>query len=1030
MKPLKLTMSAFGSFAGEETLDFAALGTKGLYLITGETGAGKTTIFDAISFALYGEASGRSRNRYRMLRSDFAAAKTRTFVELVFSSGEQVYNIRRSIRKTGQEAVLTLPDGETISGDRRIKSQINEIVGLDRDQFAQIVMIAQNDFLRFLQSGTDDRVRIMRNIFNTTPLRDFQDRLKGQKGRVEEELNLLRRDFERHGVDLYQRAEIFALWEKETVADRAALSDADRQLEEFERLSRDLAGKIAVAEGLFKKFSDLDAARIAFGQHTGRADEMQQLSLRRGRGEVALRQVKPFGDKALETKKIHENSQKELLPAQSGLVKATTELAEAQEALAALPPLADAQANLEKTKRESERLADKLKRLTTLQDNYRTITGKQVLLQEARQELLRVEEDLKKLPSLEEARNAMEQLKRSIETISEKMTKLTGLGGEYTSIKKKLASLATLEQDYTALDAAYALADSRYKTMNEAFIRNQAGILATTLAPGEPCPVCGSTTHPLPAKMSGDDITAAKLKKAKETADKAQLQREGKGSELEGEKARVDGLVKRFVTDLKGYLPEVTWDTAGTELKKLLTVTKREVDALVDQCAVDEKALTQLSATLAESAKKRDELTPRCSELKAEIDTLAARFFADFTEVVISSDEAGADLPSHAEYSWTTAKEILVKILAQTKSETSELTARKKAAEVALKELTNSWNQGTKRHTEAVAAHQSALTLLAEREKREAELKKLRDETQQALQEALSRHAFSDEKAYTAALITESALNNMTKELGDYEKEGEQLTRDIRRLETETADRERPDLQQMTTAAQQMQTAAEQLRVQRDEVKLRLEKRIQAREELRRSEEQYEKLEKEYAAVRQLSETANGRLDFETYAQMAYFEGVLRSANQRLRVMSQNRYSLLRKTEGGDGRKRAGLELEVQDAYTGKARSADSLSGGESFMASLALALGLSDVVQQSAGGIRLEAMFVDEGFGTLDPEVLDLAVKTLQDMTGENRIIGIISHVTELSERIDKQVQVEKTVTGSRILMSSRFEIRDSKFE
>ncbi|MDR3280100.1 MAG: hypothetical protein LBT23_06285, partial [Synergistaceae bacterium] len=190
-------------------------------------------------------------------------------------------------------------------------------------------------------------------------------------------------------------------------------------------------------------------------------------------------------------------------------------------------------------------------------------------------------------------------------------------------------------------------------------------------------------------------------------------------------------------------------------------------------------------------------------------------------------------------------------------------------------------------------------------------------------------------------------------------------------------------------------------------------------DELRRAAERFSKLEHRYAAVKQLSDAANGKLDFETYAQTAYFERVLRAANTRLKLMSQNRYALLRKTDNDDGRKRSGLELEVMDAYTGKARSANSLSGGESFMTSLSLALGLSDVVQQSVGGIRLDAMFIDEGFGSLDPDVLELAVRTLSDMTGGGRIIGIISHVAELRERIDKQVRVEKTPSGSKISLS-----------
>ena len=230
MKPIKLIMSAFGSYAGEETLDFNALGANGLYLITGDTGAGKTTIFDAISFALFGEASGQARDRYQMLRSDFADDKTKTFVALDFTSGKNLYGIKRAIKKYGQEAVLTLPDGSCVSGDRNVKSKIAEIIGLDRGQFAQIVMIAQNDFLRFLRSGTDERVKILRSIFNTGALRLFQENLKTRKSQLDDALNLIRRDFHRYEVDPYRREEVFAAWETQVSAGKAALGDADKQL--------------------------------------------------------------------------------------------------------------------------------------------------------------------------------------------------------------------------------------------------------------------------------------------------------------------------------------------------------------------------------------------------------------------------------------------------------------------------------------------------------------------------------------------------------------------------------------------------------------------------------------------------------------------------------------------------------------------------------------------------------------------------------------------------------------------------------
>jgi len=344
------------------------------------------------------------------------------------------------------------------------------------------------------------------------------------------------------------------------------------------------------------------------------------------------------------------------------------------------------------------------------------------------------------------------------------------------------------------------------------------------------------------------------------------------------------------------------------------------------------------------------------------------------------------------------------------------LTAQKEKDKRMLDLLYSNWNTAVKRKTDAESAVQSAQTLVAERNINEQNSLKLRDETQSAYHAALQTNGFTDDADYESALTTEIELSGMKKQISDYDKNCERLTSDISRLANETAGKEQPNLEILRCQSEQVNLDSKALSEKRDEINWRLNKIENTLNELRHAAYDFEKTEKKYAAVKQLSDAANGKLDFETYAQMAYFERVILAANLRLKVMSQNRYTLLRKTENNDGRRRSGLELEVMDAYTGKARSANSLSGGESFMASLSLALGLSDVVQQSAGGIRLDTMFIDEGFGTLDADVLELAIRTLSEMTGTNRMIGIISHVTELRERIDRQVQVEKTTTGSKI--------------
>jgi len=856
-------MSAFGSYADEQTIDFTQLGTSGLYLITGDTGAGKTTIFDAISFALFGKASGDGRNDYSMLRSDFSQERAKTYVELGFESGNKRYNIRRVIKKTGQEVVLTLPDGTAMSGDRNIKPKIAEIIGLDRDQFAQIVMIAQNDFLRFLKSDTEKRKEILRRIFDTGTLKQFQERLKERARCENESLALIRREFERREVDVYKRDEQFAAWETQIKTDKTELSEVNRQLDQHDQRKQTIAIGLAVAEELFKKFADLAKCRLDLEEHRAKSEEVVQIKNRATRGEVSLYKVKPLADDAQKLAVEHVAAQTNLANAKERETAANTESEAATKAVEILPPLAETEAALNALLKEWEAADAKLKSLADLQKKRNEIV--------ARQE-----------------------------------------------------TLTLAQKEFDTLQAIFNDADEQHRVLENAFFRSQAGIIASRLADGDPCPVCGSTNHPAPAQFSDDDVTEAKLKKAKETKDKAQSKRETKSSECGTLKAATDTLIERFLSDLSVHVPDTKWETSRTEL---------------------------------------------------------------------------------------------VALLARTQNAVNELTVRKETDKKKFDKLSTDWKSAANRKTKADAAVLEARTLVKERDTNEQKLSLRRSEARSAYHVVLQESGFADEAEYNASLVTKNELDELHKRVSDYEKKGEQLTRDMGRLEKETTDKERPDVEHLRTEKATVDSESKALSGKRDEINSRLSKTETAFQELRRAAAEFEKAEKVYAAVKQLADVAYGKqLDFETYAQKAYFERVIHAANLRLKLMSQNRYTLLRKEGSDDLRKRGGLELEVMDAYTGKARSANSLSGGESFMASLSLALGLSDVVQQSAGGIRLDAMFIDEGFGSLDADVLELAVKTLSEMAGTDRIIGIISHVTELRERIDKQVRVEKTPTGSRI--------------
>lgn len=1154
MKPLKLTMCAFGSYANEEVLDFTQLGENGLYLITGETGSGKTTIFDAISYALYGKASGSARSNYKMLRSDYSEGRIKTFVELDFSSGWKHYTIRREIiphiSRLSKEVsytdnvALVLPDGTVIDRSRDVDSKISEIVGLSRDQFAQIVMIAQNDSLRFLQSGTEDRVNILRQIFETKALRAFQENLRTQTRIKEDERKAIIRDFEKHGVDHNNAKHQFDEWEIEIKGDTEAIKHIDDKLKEFEKSKEESAANIAVAETILKSFEDLAAQQTSLEEHIGKMCKIAERKHRHQRGEIALRKVKPFAEKAFEAESSYVKAKENLYSAKHETEEALLILQLADEVISELPSLDTALNLFDTLVRIWQETSDKLNRLNAFNGDYETIVNKHTALEASKVKLEELEHFIASLPSIDKAKDNLDILTRKWERIVQDTKKLESLKSEHNSIldknkqldkitnelsvlsntisglqpveeakrlfnqlvheveaaDEKLATLVSLQTEWDEINDkqllleterttllrlkdAYFVAKGKYDRLYEQFILQQAGIIAARLREGEPCPVCGSTDHPIPAKTPESDINEKILKMLRTDSDQAKEKMENKGSDcnvlvskieilkeefqkvyvtidpnsnhenagecletmitaaktnlkklsekMERDEVELDQLVQqteyaknqqstlspkrvelqtevtilkdRFLQELAAFIPEVTWDLSGTELTSLLHTSQDDLNDLETRKAADEKALSELVENWKDSSDRKSQLSNDNATETSSVNTLIVRFLKDVSDFIPGAvwDKVGAELSA---------------LLSATTNQFCELSDKKVIDETALIRLKTDWENAKKKQTDSHLEYEKANTRLAERKKHEQDLLSRYEEAKAIFNEALRSNGFESAELYGSSLISDAELNELAQQINDYEEKGRRLKQDFDRLSKETAGKEKPDVVKLRSAFVELKNTSDTLSSERDEIKPRLENRSRILKELKQSVENLMSKEREYASIRGLSEIANGKLDFETYSQMAYFERVLRAANQRLKVMSQNRYVLLRNETGTDGRKRMGLEIEVADSFTGKSRSANSLSGGESFMASLSLALGLSDVVQQNAGGVRLDAMFIDEGFGSLDAEVLDLSIKTLSNMADGNRIIGIISHVADLRERIDKQVRVDKTQVGSRI--------------
>ncbi|MDR2202625.1 MAG: SMC family ATPase [Clostridiales bacterium] len=877
MKPVKLTVSAFICYADEQVIDFTKLGENGLYLITGQTGAGKTAIFDAVSYALYGEASGEARDKPEKLRSQYADVKDKTAVDFDFVSNGNKYNIRRELKpqinrdtkeitKLNEAVVLTLADGTVLDRDKEVKAKIEQIVGLDKDQFAQIVMIAQNDFLRFLQSGTDKRVDILRRIFSTGHIKWFQERLKAERKKAEDALQLVKRDFESRGVDPYKRDEVFADWKKQIADGESFRQELDKQIESQGAAEKELAAAVAVAEGIAKLFADLEKSRRDEMRHAGRKAEIDGLRANKIRGEIALYKVKPTADKCYAAKDENKKAVEQLSIAKADADTAEKSLKEAAETLTELPSV----------------------------------------------------------ETLEAAHGALEKKRAAA---GDKFEKLASLKKEYSEIAEREEELAAARSVVEVLREKFTLADGKYKDLYDRFIRGQAGLLAKELKAGEACPVCGSTAHPVPAALFDGSVNEKELGGFQKAAENAKSELDKKASACTALISQIATLKGTFVKNAKMVIKDMDADTAADKLKRELEITGQDYKSL----------------------------TTATEESKAALDKLKADFAA-----------------------------------------------------------------ATKRKNESDTALATAAALVRERTKRAAETAAELNGAVAAFRTALEQGGFADENAYADALLSEDRLAEITKIINGYDEDGKQIKRDIARLEGETKGKQNPDADKLRRDGAALAERAKKLKGERDTIITTINGLSGDLKTLTKAAKDFVAAEKKLAAVKGVSDAANGKLDFETYAQTAYFERVLRAANLRLRAMSQNRYALVRKAEAGDRRQKTGLEIDVLDAHTGKPRSVDSLSGGESFMASLSLALGLSDVVQQRAGSIHLDAMFIDEGFGSLDADVLDLSIKTLSDMAGNNRVIGIISHVAELRERIDKRIDVEKTPAGSKIFVSA----------
>ena len=925
MKPLKLTMSAFGSYAGKNVIDFTGQ-QQGIFLITGDTGAGKTTIFDAITYALYNQTSGGERNG-NMMRSQYAQPETETYVELEFLYRGQTYRVRRNpdykitktlkngkIReqKVPHSVELTLPDGTVFPEKKNATdAKIIEILGLTADQFSQIVMIAQGDFLKLLYTKSDERKMIFSKLFRTDIYWKIQENLRRKSMEMDERIQENDRAFEQ------EKSRIIPLPESEEIpldelveCLRERLKDALKEQNLRRANVEELNKKITKYEEINKLFVSLEKIR-----QTGKELEARQAESKERRQQIENARK---ADKVLVAEQQNLRQQQEVEQSAQAIAKMTETLANDQEMFETLKT--QQQEAEAKQKREA---ADIQKKMLALEQSFPSYEA----LQNARSEE-------------QQAKKVWEDLgKTSEESFHKKEAGIAALK-EQQKRQEQVVEQTKKNWEQTSLSASESA--KHYEHMYEAFLKEQAGILAENLSAGCPCPVCGSTVHPDPAKLSDHAVTELEVEQAKKT---------------------------RAAAEEKRDLAYAAFEAEKTEKQKLAqAVEKEEADFVLAQ-------------TIAKQQRKEAE------------------------QNYVSLQKTAEQIREKLVYpSLTEAKK--------------QYAAMQKALEAAEQEI--------ERKRQKVSELAEAMNTLKGQKLAEEEnqktAKKLAAKTEKEYAKLLEKSGFVSEETYHLAILPERSRSKLEREEKEYESQCLRQQSEQKLLEKQVSGKTYTDTTDLNETLKAEKQALKETEKTYMELHTAYENDRSVLQNCAVYLEKGKKLEREDQVIKSLSKTANGRLsgsakiDFETYIQRQYFKQIIHEANKRLLTMSNHQFILKLKEEANTGRKtNEGLDLSVYSLVTDSERDVKTLSGGESFLAALAMALGLSDIVERSAGAIHPDMMFIDEGFGSLDAQSRQQAIEVLAELAGDIRMVGIISHVTELKEQIDRKLVVSRTDKGSR---------------
>lgn len=910
MKPQKLIMSAFGSYAGEVVIDFSNI-SHGIFLITGDTGAGKTTIFDAICYALYDRTSGGAREASDM-RSQYAGADTPTFVEYTFTYGDETYVIKRNpkysrlskrkdkdgnyketVEQPGVE--LTMPDGKLFAGKlKETNEKITEIIGLDADQFTQIAMIAQGEFMKLLQASSNKRKEIFAKIFDTKIYWQLQEELRRRTKGIFGELEDNRKFCEQ---------ELSSIRVLPMVQEQEEWTD-------FSFLEHDM-------QGILQRLGELlETGRVREREQKDRLEKWQQQIETKSSRLVEAKQVNELFDHLEEALK----EKQKLKALHEEMAAKEIRLEQAKKAAVVKKEEGKYQAGVILRQECQKRLDSYKTILEALRKDIQELEESKNLIQrrmqekepEYQQQILRIKDSFPLYEQAQEMEKELENVEKQLRTLEKD-----------AALKQELLSHAQEELIQKHEKAVKAL--HSYQQANDSFIAEQAGIMAAALQENTPCPVCGSTSHPHKAELSESAVTQQQVNETKKIWQKAEEE-------------------ERLCSDQ-------------------ITQLREEEQAV--RMAQQEKT-TRLDATKTQYAQLRLQLLYASKqEAQKELATIEAKL----QEIIQAAAEA------------------------ETK-----------------------WQEAVGRKA----------TLLGKIDGEEEQKKRLTQEEAELFknfEKEMAQQGFSTREAYQTSVCEDAQIKALEQQKSTYHDRCVRNEEAVLQLERQTAKKERMDTTVLSEEIFRLQQERKQYETENKELYGINQRNEEAYTKLKKAFARREELKQQYQLYSSLDKTANGnlsgtaKLDFQTYIQRRFFEMIIKEANKRLIHMTSNQFILqCRSIDKLSSQGAVGLDLDVYSLVNDRTRDVKTLSGGESFMAALAMALGMSDVIQNTAGRVKLDTMFVDEGFGSLDDEARGEAIKILQELAGNRRLVGIISHVTELKEQIDCKLMVTKDELGSKV--------------